>query len=108
MPLTKFVVTGRYQVRPCILKKNFITQQSSWMEMALEISGSMATLESGVGRRLKIAAAALGGGDGRRTCNNGVGIEVGVHVVKAEGSLLQQWHQRWQGWQERTHPMQGT
>jgi hypothetical protein len=33
-PLTKFAVTGCYQVRPGILKKNISTQQSTWMEMA--------------------------------------------------------------------------
>ncbi len=30
----------------------------------------------------------LGGGGGRRTCDNGIGVDVGVDVVKAEGLLL--------------------
>jgi hypothetical protein len=92
-PLTKFAVTGRYQVHPCILKKNFSTQQSTWMEKALEDGGSAVALEGGIGCRLKIAAAGLGGRVSRRTCDNGIGIEFDVDVVKAEGLLLWHWHQ---------------
>jgi hypothetical protein len=95
--LTKFAVTGHYQVRPGVSKKNISTQQSKWMEMLLEDGGGAAALAlgGGIGHRLKIAAVALDSGGGRRTCNNGIGIDVGVDIVKAEGLLLQRWHQRW-------------
>ncbi len=43
--------------------------------MALEDGGSVVALRGGVGRRLKIAAAALGGGGNRRTCNDGIGCQ---------------------------------
>jgi hypothetical protein len=69
--LTKFAVTGHYQVHPGISKKNISTLQSTWMEMedgcsaavALEDCGGAAALRGGVGRWFKIAAAALGGGN---------------------------------------------
>jgi hypothetical protein len=32
LPQTKFAVTGRYQVRPAVQKKNISTQQSTWIE----------------------------------------------------------------------------
>ncbi len=73
-------------------------------EVALEDGSGAAVLGGGIWQRLKIAAMALGGGGDRRTCNNGVSIS----VVKAEGLHLQCWHQRWQGRQERTCPIQGT
>jgi hypothetical protein len=47
------------------------------------------------------AVVALGGGGGRRTCNDGVGIG----VVETYGLLVPRWCQRWLGWQERTRPM---
>jgi hypothetical protein len=89
--LTKFLVTGRYQVCPGVFKKYISTQQSTWMALkndggttvALEDGGDAAALGGGVGRQFKITAAALGGGGGRRTCNDGVGVS----VVKAEGFL---------------------
>jgi hypothetical protein len=95
MLLTKFAVTGCYEVHPAILKIKISTQQSTWMEKALEVGGGAAValedgsgtvaLGGGVRGRLKIAAAALGGGSGRRICNDGVGVS----VVKAEGLLYQ-------------------
>jgi hypothetical protein len=91
--LTKLAVTGRYQVHPCVSKKNIRTQPSSWMEMALEDGGSMAALGSCVGHRLKIAVVVLGDGGSTRTCNDGISIDVGVKVIKAKGLLLQHWHQ---------------
>jgi hypothetical protein len=33
--LTKFVVTGHYQMCTGVVKKNFSTQQSTWMKMAV-------------------------------------------------------------------------
>jgi hypothetical protein len=72
--------------------------------MALEDGGGMAALRGGVGQQLKIAAAALGGGGNRRTCDNGVGVS----IVKAEGLLLQHRHQPWQGQCERMRTMQWT
>jgi hypothetical protein len=110
--LTKFTVTGGYQVHPGALKKNASTQQSTWMvledgggkALALEDGGTAAGLGGGIGRRFKIAAAALGSGGGRRTCNNGVGIS----VIKAGGLFLRCQHQRWQEPRERMRPMQGT
>jgi hypothetical protein len=89
-PLNKFAVTGRYQVRPGILKKNISTQQSTWIEhwkmaaavaVALEDGGGALAFGGGFGLRLKIAVAVLGSGCGRRTCNDGIGIS----VIKAEG-----------------------
>jgi hypothetical protein len=99
--LTKFVVTGHYQVRPGIFKKNISTQQSTWLALedgggatvALEDGGNAAALGGGIGQRFKIVAAALGGGGRRRSCNNGVCVS----NIKAEGFLLQHWHQRQQG-----------
>jgi hypothetical protein len=98
--LTKFAVTGHYEVDLGILRNKIRTQQSTWMEMAveegsgavvaLEDGGGVVSLGGGVGRQLKIAAA-LGSGSGRRTCNNGIGIS----VIKAEGLLLQWLRQRW-------------
>ena len=52
--------------------------------MALEDGGSAAALGDGIGWQLKVAAAALVGGDGGRTCNVGVGIS----IVEAGGLLL--------------------
>jgi hypothetical protein len=109
VPLTKFAVTERYQARPGIFKKNISTQKSSWMALedgggtavVLEDGGAAAGLGGGVGRHFKIAAAALGSGGRRRTCDNCVGVS----VVEAKGILLQCWHQRWQRRQERMHPM---
>jgi hypothetical protein len=109
--LTKFAVTGCYQVRPGVFKKNISTQQSSWMVLegggsmvvALEDGGAAAGLEGGVGQWFKIAAAALGSSGGRRTCDNGIGIS----IAEAEGLLLQRWHQNWRGQGERTPPIQG-
>jgi hypothetical protein len=75
-------------------KINTHTQQSTWIKMVLEDGGSammaledgggVAALRGGIGWWLKIAAAALGGGGIRRTCNDGVGIG----IVKAKGLLL--------------------
>jgi hypothetical protein len=88
-PLTKFAVTGLYQVRPGILKKNISTQQSTWIEcwemvaaveVALEDGGGAPALGGGFGLRLKIAVAALGSGCCRRTCNDGISIS----IVKTE------------------------
>ncbi len=56
--------------------------------MVLEDGGGVAVLGGGVGHRLKIAMVALGGGGGRRTCDDGLGVNVGVDVVKAMGKLL--------------------
>jgi hypothetical protein len=61
MLLTKFAVIGRYLVHPGIFRnKKISTQQSTWMEMALEYdSGVVVALGGGVGsRRLE---AVLGG-----------------------------------------------
>jgi hypothetical protein len=84
--LTKFAVTGCYDVHPGILRNKISTQQSTWMEIALEDGGSMAVmvedvsglaaLGGGIGRWLKIAVAALGSNGSRRTCNDGIGISV--------------------------------
>jgi hypothetical protein len=82
--LTKFRVTGRYQVRPGILKKNISTQQSAWMEMedgcgavvALEGCRGVAVLGGDVGQWFKIAVAALGSGGRRRTGNYGIVISI--------------------------------
>ncbi len=52
--------------------------------VVLEAGGSAAVLGGGIGQWLKIAAAALGGGSGRRTCIDGIGIS----VVEAKGILL--------------------
>jgi hypothetical protein len=75
------------------LREKICTQPSTWMETALEDGGgaavvledgsSMAALGGGIGWRLKIAAAALGGSGGRGTCNDGVGVS----IVKAKGLL---------------------
>jgi hypothetical protein len=92
LPLNKIAVTGCYQVRPGLLKKNISTQQSTWMGMedgsgvalALEDYGSALALGGGIGRWFKIAVAALGGVGGRRTCNDGIGVS----IVEAKGLLL--------------------
>ena len=55
--------------------------------VALEDCGGTAAFGGGVGQQFRIAAAALGSGGGRRTCNNGISL----NVVKAEGLLLQCW-----------------
>ena len=92
VPLTKFAVTERYQARPGIFKKNISTQQSTWIEhwnmaaaavavVASDDGGSTVALGGGFGPRLKVAAVALGGGCGRRTCNN----DIGISIVEAEG-----------------------
>jgi hypothetical protein len=80
--LTKFVVTGHYQVHPGILKKTISIQQSTWMEMALEDGSGAEALGGGVGCRLKIAVVVQGSGGGRRTCNDGIGFDVGIDLVK--------------------------
>jgi hypothetical protein len=49
--------------------------------VVLEDGGGTAALGGGIGLRLKIAAEALGGGCGRRTYKDGIGIS----VIKAEG-----------------------
>ncbi len=49
--------------------------------LALEDDGGTAALEGGFGRRLKIAVVVLGGGCGRRTCNDGISIS----IIEAEG-----------------------
>jgi hypothetical protein len=96
-PLTKFAVTGRYEVRPGVFKKKISTQQSTGNDIrrrqrrcgvALKNGGGAAALGGGGGWRLKIAAAVLGGGGGRRTCDDGIGIS----VVEAEGLLLGRRH----------------
>ncbi len=57
--LTNSTVTGRYEAHPGILSNKFSTQQSTWIEMALEDDSSAAVaLEDGGG------AAELGGGLG--------------------------------------------
>jgi hypothetical protein len=76
-------------MRPGIVKKTISTQHSTWMEMALEDSSSAVVLGGGARHRLKIAAAALGGEGGRRTCNKGISIDVSIDIVKAKGLLLQ-------------------
>ena len=70
--------------------------------VALEDDGGTAALGGGFGWQLKIAEAALGGGCGRRTCNNGIGIS----IVEVKGLLLQR-NQHWQGRQESKCLMQG-
>ena len=59
--------------------------------MALEDGGSAVALRSDIGRGLTIAAVALGSGGGRRTWDNGVGVDFGINVVKANCILLQCW-----------------
>jgi hypothetical protein len=54
-PLTKYTVTGCYQLQPGIFKKNISTQQSTWMALN-DGSGAAVALEDGGG------AVALGGG----------------------------------------------
>ncbi len=49
--------------------------------VAFEDGSGVVALGGGVGRWLKIAEAALGGGCGRRTCDDGIGIS----FIKAEG-----------------------
>ena len=51
MRLTKFSVTGCYLVHPGVLRNKISTQQSTWMEMALEDGGGMAVALGGsIGR----------------------------------------------------------
>ncbi len=78
---------------PGVLEKKISTQQSTWMEMedgngavvALkDHGGGAAALGGVVGRWFEIAAVALGGSGGRRTCDDGIGIS----VIKAEGLVL--------------------
>ncbi len=111
-PLTKFSVTGLYEVHPGILRNKMSTQQSSWMEMALE-DGHEGSLErwwrrGGVGRwgwaAVENCSGSISGGGGRRTCDNGIGIS----IVEAEGLLFWPQHQHQQRWQERMRRMQGT
>jgi hypothetical protein len=90
-PLTKFAVTEHYHVGPGVLKKIISTQQSTWMEMALEDGGSAAALRGGVRCRLKIAAAALGGGGSRKIYDDGIDVDVGINVIEAKGLLLRHW-----------------
>ncbi len=54
------------------------------MAVALEDGGGMVVLGGGIGQRLRIVVAALGGGDRTRRCNDGISIS----VVKAKGLLL--------------------
>jgi hypothetical protein len=49
--------------------------------VALEDGGGTVALGGGFGRRLKIAAAGLGGGCSRGTCNNGISIS----IIEAKG-----------------------
>ncbi len=42
MLLTESAVTGRYDVYPGVLRNKISTQQSAWMEMALEDGGGTA------------------------------------------------------------------
>ncbi len=59
--LTKFAVRGHYLLHPGILRNKIRTQQSTWMEMALEDGGGAAVvLEGGVGSQHW--EAALGSG----------------------------------------------
>ncbi len=81
-------------MHPGILKKNISIQQSKLMEMLLKDGGGAAVLGGGVGHRFKIAVVALDSGGGRITCDDGIGVDVGANAVKAEGLLLQCWHQR--------------
>ncbi len=57
--------------------------------VALEDGSSAAALVGGVRQRFRIMASVLGGGGGRRTCND----DIGISVVEAEGFLLEHWHQ---------------
>ncbi len=76
--LTIFAVTGHYQVRPGVFKKNISTQQSTWTALedggskvvALEDGGGAVALGGDIGRWFLNAAVALGGSGGRRTCYN--------------------------------------
>jgi hypothetical protein len=79
--LTEFAVTGHYLVHFDILRNKTSTQQSTWMEAALEDgSGAGVALEGGIGRwhwaMVEDIAAALSSSGTRRTCNNGVSISV--------------------------------
>ncbi len=58
-------------------------KDGSGVAVALEDGGGTAALGGGIGWRLKIAAAALGGGGVIRTCNDGVSVS----IVKTEGLL---------------------
>jgi hypothetical protein len=55
---------------------------------ALEDGGSAVALGAGVGHQLKIEVAVLGGRVSRRAWDNGIGVNVGVKVLKAVGLLL--------------------
>jgi hypothetical protein len=59
------------------------------MEMVLEDGSSAVALGGGVGHWLKIAVGALGGGGGRRSCDNGISVDIGINAIKAVGLLLQ-------------------
>jgi hypothetical protein len=61
MLLTKFAVTGRYLVHPSILRNEIITQQSTWMKMALEDGSGVAVALGGSVGSLHFEAA-LGSG----------------------------------------------
>jgi hypothetical protein len=102
MPLTKFAVTGRYQVHPGVSKEKY---QHTTINMDGNCVGRW--WQHG-GIQLEIAAAALDGGGSRRICNDGIGNDVGINIVKVKGLLLWHWHYHQQGWQERTRQMQGT
>ncbi len=111
--LTEFSVTGQNELPPMVLmnKISTQTQQSTSIKMvledgggtvmALEDGGGVAALRGGVGRQLKNAAVALGGGGDRRICNDGIGIS----VVEAKGLLLRRLCQCRQGSQERMRMM---
>jgi hypothetical protein len=79
--LTKFAVTGRYLVHPGILRDKISTQQSTWIEMVLEDGNGVAVALGGNDVRLcwavvEDAVMALGGGGGRRSWDDGVGVSV--------------------------------
>jgi hypothetical protein len=48
-PLTKFAVTGRYQVCPWVKKIIISTQQSTWIKMALKNRSGASVLGSKIG-----------------------------------------------------------
>jgi hypothetical protein len=84
--------------------------RENFQHTAINIDGNginAVALGGGVGHRLKIAAAALGSGGSRRTCNDCTGIDTSVDIVKSNCLILWRWHQRWQGWQERSAQCKG-